>query len=802
MANKVLGLTAVDQTSLLRIAILGLISIVAIGSRLYSVIRFESVIHEFDPWFNYRTTRYLVDNGFDKFWNWFDETAWYPLGRVVGGTLYPGIMVTSATIYNALHMLNIPVDVRNVCVFLAPVFSALTAIATYKLGKEVKNATAGLLAAAFMGVAPGYISRSVAGSYDNEGIAIFLLVFTFFLWLRSVRLGSATYGALTAVFYFYMVSAWGGYVFIINLIPLHVFTLLAMGRYTSRLYVAYSTFYVIGTLASMQIPFVGFQPTFTSEHMAALGTFGLIQIVAFASFVRTQLPEQQFQTLLRGSVLVLFVAGVGGLVLLTMTGVIAPWTGRFYSLWDTGYAKIHIPIIASVSEHQPTAWPNFFFDLNMLIWLFPAGIYFSFRQLTDHHVFLILYSLFASYFAGVMVRLMLTLTPIVCVMAGISMANIFESFLDVSTLGAEPDAASEPKNKKKQASAPSATSDGDANPEASAPAEHKGGNKKGGGGKKAKGAANKAASKPTTSSASTKGDGHDSNASLPLSLSLSPTATKQEKAAQSLISKKTHALYPKFVVMAVFLYFLCIFQQHCSWVTSSAYSSPSVVLSSRSQDGSMHIIDDFREAYYWLRKNTAPDAKVLSWWDYGYQLAGMADRVTLVDNNTWNNTHIATVGKIMASDEDTAYELARRHDVSYVLVVFGGMLGYSGDDINKFLWMIRIAQGVFPDDVKEAAFFNDQGQYAIGDTASKAMRDSLMHKLSYYRFGEVMGARAFDRVRKQQLPSSVTLDNFEEAYTTENWMVRIYKVKDLDNLGRDHHAVAALEERKRPAFSF
>ncbi|KAJ2710391.1 oligosaccharyl transferase stt3 subunit, partial [Coemansia spiralis] len=123
MAGKVLGLAVADQAALLRLAILGLISIVAIGSRLYSVIRFESVIHEFDPWFNYRTTRYLVDNGFDKFWNWFDETAWYPLGRVVGGTLYPGIMVTSAAIYNALHLLNIPVDIRNVCVFLAPAFS-------------------------------------------------------------------------------------------------------------------------------------------------------------------------------------------------------------------------------------------------------------------------------------------------------------------------------------------------------------------------------------------------------------------------------------------------------------------------------------------------------------------------------------------------------------------------------------------------------------------------------------------------------------------------------------------------------
>lgn len=35
----------------------------------------------------------------------------------------------------------------------------------------------------------------------------------------------------------------------------------------------------------------------------------------------------------------------------------------------------------------------------------------------------------------------------------------------------------------------------------------------------------------------------------------------------------------------------------------------------------------------------------MSWWDYGYQIAGMANRTTLVDNNTWNNSHIAMVRK-------------------------------------------------------------------------------------------------------------------------------------------------------------
>src|SRR5438552_12280692 len=84
----------------------------------------------------------------------------------------------------------------------------------------------------------GYISRSVAGSYDNEAIAIFLLVFTFYLWIKAVKNGSIMWGSLAALFYGYMVSAWGGYVFITNLIPLHVFVLICMGRYSSRLYIS------------------------------------------------------------------------------------------------------------------------------------------------------------------------------------------------------------------------------------------------------------------------------------------------------------------------------------------------------------------------------------------------------------------------------------------------------------------------------------------------------------------------------------------------------------------------------------
>ena len=564
-------------------------------------------------------------------------------------------MVTSGAIYHALRALTIPVDIRNICVLLAPGFSGLTAFATYLLTNEMgPSPSAGLLAAIFMGIAPGYISRSDAGSYDNEAIAIFLLVFTFYLWIKAVKLGSAFWGALCALFYGYMVSAWGGYVFITNLIPLHVFVLVLMGRFSPRIYVAYCTWYALGTLASMQIPFVGFLPIRSSEHMSSMGVFGLLQLVGFVEFVRSGVPSKQFKTLLFGFVASVFTIALGGLVLLTVSGVIAPWTGRFYSLWDTGYAKIHIPIIASVSEHQPTAWPAFFFDHNLLIWLFPAGVYLCFLKLNDEQVFIVVYAILASYFSGVMVRLMLTLTPIVCVAAAMVLSTILDSYLSTKT----------PKTEAELETAAAAM--------AKAPKAQEG----------------------------------------------LRNMKKPVVGIYSIISKAT-------VVGSMTLYLL-IFVLHCTWVTSNAYSSPSVVLASRMPDGSQHIIDDYREAYQWLRQNTKEDAKIMSWWDYGYQIGGMADRPTLVDNNTWNNTHIATVGKAMSSREEVSYPIMRQHEVDYVLVVFGGLLGYSGDDINKFLWMVRIAEGIWPDEVKERDFFTPRGEYKIDHEATDTMKNGLM----------------------------------------------------------------------------
>jgi dolichyl-diphosphooligosaccharide--protein glycosyltransferase len=113
----------------------------------------------------------------------------------------------------------------------------------------------------------------------------------------------------------------------------------------------------------------------------------------------------------------------------------------------------------------------------------------------------------------------------------------------------------------------------------------------------------------------------------------------------------------------------------------------------------------------------------------------MANRTVLVDNNTWNNTHIATVGRAMSSTEEAAYPIMQALDVDYVLVIFGGVTGYQSDDINKFLWMVRIGGGVFPQ-IKESDYFAD-GQYRMDKGGSPVMLNTMMYKMCYYRFDEM-----------------------------------------------------------------
>jgi dolichyl-diphosphooligosaccharide--protein glycosyltransferase len=69
-----------------------------------------------------------------------------------------------------------------------------------------------------------------------------------------------------------------------------------------------------------------------------------------------------------------------------------------------------------------TLGSSFFFDLHFLMLFTPVGLYYCYKKVTEAKLFAAIYTVFAVYFASVMVRLLLVLAPAVSIMAGIGLS--------------------------------------------------------------------------------------------------------------------------------------------------------------------------------------------------------------------------------------------------------------------------------------------------------------------------------------------------------------------------------------------
>ncbi|CAE7947325.1 STT3B, partial [Symbiodinium sp. KB8] len=178
---------------------------------------------------------------------------------------------------------------------------------------------------------------------------------------------------------------------------------------------------------------------------------------------------------------------------------------------------------------------------------------------------------------------------------------------------------------------------------------------------------------------------------------------------------------------------------------------PSIVFKSR-----QGLITDYLDGYKWLKANTPSDARVMAWWDYGYQITGIGNRTSIADGNTWNHEHIATLGRTLTNPEKKAHNIMR-HLADYVLVWAGGQ----GDDMGKSPHLARIANSVFPD--------------VCGED------DPTCRKFGFYAGGqptEMMAASFLYKAVRHNIDEGVRLDGklFQEVHTTKHGLMRIFKV--------------------------
>jgi len=205
------------------------------------------------------------------------------------------------------------------------------------------------------------------------------------------------------------------------------------------------------------------------------------------------------------------------------------------------------------------------------------------------------------------------------------------------------------------------------------------------------------------------------------------------------------------------------FVKHSDNVARSL-SNPQVVYSVRDRAGRTHIIDDYLKGYQWIDANTPKDSRVMAWWDYGYQITGIAKRTSIADGNTWNHEHIATLGRTLTSPEKKAWN-AIRHLADYVLVWAGG----GGDDLAKSPHLARIGNSVFPDHCGDDDPKCNKFSFYSDNSPTPMMARSLLYRL--VKHGE-------DGVKVSQAL-------FKEVHTTEHGLMRVYQVMNISEESKE-----------------
>ena len=194
-----------------------------------------STLNEFDPYYQFSITQYMVNHGLLSPWttHWVNHQLWYPFGLNMAATLLPGIPITGAAVYDVIAALGANVNLITLCAMIPPVVGVLTVFIMYFLGKDIGGRTVGLLSALFLALAPSIIERTSLGFYDTEVPGTIGLVLFVFLFLRSIDnnrslRASILYSLTAAGALAYFISGWGGAYYMIDMTVLFVFVIVAI----------------------------------------------------------------------------------------------------------------------------------------------------------------------------------------------------------------------------------------------------------------------------------------------------------------------------------------------------------------------------------------------------------------------------------------------------------------------------------------------------------------------------------------------------------------------------------------------
>ncbi len=593
---------------MLVIAVLAIAFSTAFIMRSYPI-KYGYYLNEFDPYFDYRATKYIIDNGLDAYLKWHDNMSWYPDGRDIPRTSQVGLHVTAAYLYKIFGGNS---SVLDFAIILPVIVGSLTTIVVFALVRSLGGTTAGLFSALLIAFTPALIQRGNLGWFKSEPLGLFLALLALYLLISATkhRPNIAVVKAIAGGLLLGLANAsWGGIQYFSIPISLFFFAVTFLRNDIKVPLIVAIVFTATTLFAAGLSPRPGLSFVFGLPGIALIG--GTIFLIA-SSVVR---KFSSSNTFLRNNWILIgafFAIAIG----IVISGSFHGSSFRYLNAVNP-FLSSQNPLVESVAEHFTPTLVEYFTDYSILLMFAGFGALMAFKRRNDMSIFALIIGITGVYVSATFARLLVFSSIGIILLAGIGLYEITRTVINYK--------ATEPSHKRKR-------------------------------------------------------------------------KTEVEKISQ--MDRPIKIVYAVIVVVLVSIPVIdngILYPQNSNWL-SSADIPPSIA---NGGTGFRIKTNDWINALDWIAANTSSNSVVASWWDYGYWITTLANRTSLADNATINQTRIATIAKMFMDQTENGLKIAKDLKSDYIVVYIVGqrfsginsselyVLGNGGDESKK-QWFIRI----------------------------------------------------------------------------------------------------------------
>ena len=411
-----------------------IIGILVIGFSLSFVLRMQPIeygfeLNEFDPFFNYRATEFIVENGLPAYFEWNDDLSWHPYGRDISSTSQVMLHASTSMFYQIFGMGS---NLYDFTIMFPVVVSSLTAIIIFALVRTIGGTTAGLFASLFFAISPIIILRGSMGWFKSEPLGLFYGLLAVYLLISGIKSDKGKVSAAkivgAGILLAFGITSWGGIQFFI--LPIGFFFLALPFLRKDNKFIIWAS--VIFTSVFLLVT-GSFEKTGFAFISGLSGFFlgGCTIFLVACVIIRKTISKAQ----LRNGLALLGGAIIAGIAIVS-SGLINFPTFRYLNAANPFLTSTDT-LTTSVSEHATTTTDISFFFFSILMIFAGLGAWLLFQKTVNRSLnikgemaaFALIIGFLGIYFSSAFVRLEVFGSIAVLTLASIGISILISKIL-------------------------------------------------------------------------------------------------------------------------------------------------------------------------------------------------------------------------------------------------------------------------------------------------------------------------------------------------------------------------------------